>query len=157
VSSAPLPPTETARQAALDAYHILDTSAEEAFDDLTALAALICGTPIALVSLVDTNRQWFKSRHGLDTTETPRDVAFCAHTILNDEIFVVPDSHHDQRFVENPLVTGDPNVRFYAGAPLTTSDGHALGALCVIDHVPRTLASTTQWAACAWAACDHTT
>lgn len=130
---------ETARLAALRRYRILDTAPEQAFDDLTLLAAQICETPIALISLLDEKRQWFKSRLGTSATETARSVAFCAHTIQQDAMFVVPDTLADERFRENPLVTGEPRVRFYVGAPLITHDGHALGSLCVLDRVPRTL------------------
>jgi diguanylate cyclase (GGDEF)-like protein len=135
---APLPPTEAARLIALRAYDVLDTLCEAAFDDLTRVAAKLTGSPIALISMVDADRQWFKSRHGLDATETPRSLAFCAHAILYpNQQLIVPDATQDARFANNPLVTGDLGIRAYAGTPLVTPEGHALGTLCVIDTVHR--------------------
>jgi len=130
---------EAARLKALHAYHILDTDPEQAFDDLTLLASQVCGTPIALITLVDEKRQWFKSRVGIDVTETERSISFCAHAIEQPGLFEVPDTLSDRRFRENPLVVNDPHIRFYAGAPLLTRDGDPLGTICVIDSMPRTL------------------
>jgi PAS domain S-box-containing protein len=136
--STPATPTdEPARLAALRRYRVLDTPPEESFDRITRLASCTLGMPIALISLVDDARQWFKSRCGLDTTETPREFSFCTHAIRGDDIFMVGDAAADPRFAANPLVTGSPNIRFYAGAPLRSSDGPAIGTLCVIDTVPR--------------------
>ncbi len=139
---AALPPDETQRLTSLREYDILDTDPEAGFDDLTLLAAQICQTPIAMVSLVDEHRQWFKSRIGVTATETSRDIAFCAHAILNhSEVMEVRDAEADPRFADNTLVTTDPHIRFYAGAPLVTPGGHALGALCVLDRTPRVLST----------------
>ncbi|HVO79001.1 MAG TPA: ATP-binding protein [Candidatus Bathyarchaeia archaeon] len=134
-----LHPEEQARLAALRQYKILDTAPEQGFDDLTLLASHICETPIALISLVDSDRQWFKSRVGLTAEETPRDQAFCAFAILQKELLVVKDATQDPRFSDNPLVQSDPQIRFYAGAQLYSSDELPLGALCVIDRKPRQL------------------
>lgn len=136
---APLPDDEQHRLQSLRALAILDTPPEERFDRITRLAAQFVGTPIVLISLVDEARQWFKSAVGLDATQTPRDVAFCAHAILDAEVLVVPDAHDDPRFAENPLVTGAPHVRFYAGAPLSLPNGVRIGTLCAIDTQSRTL------------------
>ncbi len=132
-------PNERERLAALERYQVLDTPAEAEFDDLTSLAAHICGTPIALISLVDAHRQWFKSKVGLDATETPRDVSFCGHCIQLPHLMEVPNAREDFLFHDNPLVTGEPEICFYAGMPLATSDGQNLGTLCVMDRVPRQL------------------
>jgi len=132
---------EKARIQALRKYRILDTDPEKAFDDLTILAAHVCETPVALISLIDSDRQWFKSKVGVNISETPREVSFCSRAIEQSELFVVPDASKDPRFSSNPFVVSEPKIRFYAGAPFSSSDGHPLGTLCVVDLVPRQLTS----------------
>jgi PAS domain S-box-containing protein len=138
-ATAPIPPDEAGRLRALADLDVLDTPPEPALDDLTALAASICRTPIAVVALIDESRQWFKSKVGLDARQTPREIAFCAHAIVGPDVFVVEDALADARFANNPCVRGEPGIRFYAGVPLRTAAGHAVGTLCVIDRVPRKL------------------
>jgi GAF domain-containing protein len=136
---APLPENEGARLEALRQYEVLDTDPEESFNDLTRLAAYICNTPIALISLIDAHRQWFKSRVGMSASETSRDVSFCAHAIMQDGPFIVRDALDDERFRNNPMVVADPRIRFYAGSPLMSPEGFKIGTLCVIDSKPREL------------------
>lgn len=134
------PKNETKRQDELDSYDVLDSLPEKEFDNLAKLASYICGTPIALISLIDKDRQWFKSNVGLKgSSQTSRDVAFCTHAIEQENVFEVPNAELDERFKDNPLVTGGPSIRFYAGAPLTTPSGYNIGTLCVIDYKPRKL------------------
>jgi GAF domain-containing protein len=131
------PEDEDERLDALGRLDLLDTPAEERFDRITRLARKVFDAPIALVSLVDAERQWFKSAQGLNVAQTPRETSFCGHAILQDRVFVVEDAARDGRFADNPLVTGDPRIRFYAGYPLRTASGHRVGTLCVIDRRPR--------------------
>ncbi|MBU1357517.1 MAG: GAF domain-containing protein [Gammaproteobacteria bacterium] len=132
--------SEQQRIEALRQLMLLDTSEEKAYDDITRMAATVCRTPIALISLIDSDRQWFKSKVGLAASQTPREHAFCAHAIdAPGAPLIVEDARQDSRFANNPLVTGDPNIRFYAGAPLVTTSGQAIGTLCVIDSEPRTM------------------
>ena len=137
--SAPIPANEADRLAALAQYDILDTLPEKEFDDIAWLATHICGTPIALITFLDAGRQWFKSRVALDISETARVISFCSHAILGQGLFEVPNAIEDVRFCDDPLVTGAPDIRFYAGMPLVTCDGYSLGTLCVIDQEPRQL------------------
>jgi diguanylate cyclase (GGDEF)-like protein len=133
----PLPPDENQRLRDLERQGVLDQPGDEHFDRLVTLTASVLDAPIALISLVDRDRQWFLARHGLEIKETPRQMAFCAHAIAGDETLVVPDASQDQRFNTNPLVTAEPNIRFYAGTPLQSREGHNLGTLCVVDREPR--------------------
>jgi GAF domain-containing protein len=135
----PIPRDEKERLVALESYDILDTPPEESFNSITLLASHICATPVALMVLIDHDRQWFKATVGTRLKETPRAFAFCAYTIMRRGLLIVNDAARDKRFMGNPLVIGGPNYRFYAGAPLVTPDNRALGTLCVIDRVPRTL------------------
>ncbi len=137
----PLPSNEVERLAVLKEYHILDSGTEQSYDDIVGLAAHICKVPMAMISLVDEVRQWFKSRLGVDQQQTPREVAFCAHAILENEPFMVRDAAKDRRFADSGLVTGEPHIRFYAGIPLINPEGLALGTLCVVDRQPRRLSA----------------
>lgn len=149
MKNAPIPANESARQARLDGLGVLDTLPQPAFDHITELAAQICGTPIALITLVDRDRQWFKSRLGMEVAQTGRDVSFCGHAIIEpNRVMVVEDASQDPRFADNPLVQGEPHIRFYAGAPIVTQDGHALGTVCVIDRRARVLEPAQRAALC---------
>ena len=130
---------ESNRIQKLLSYKVLDTGAETAYDDLALIAAQICGTSTSAVSLIDSGRQWFKAKVGMEVSETPRDTAFCAHAILKPQVMIVPDARLDERFANNPMVVGEPFIRFYAGAPIVTPEGYAMGTLCVLDSEPKTL------------------
>jgi hypothetical protein len=149
--SFPIPENEAKRLEALQRYGLLDTPAEQSFDDFAKLASFICDTPIASVTFIDATRQWFKAKVGLTASETAREDAFCAHTILSTDLLMVPDATADSRFANNPLVTSDPHIRFYAGAPLVDSNGFGIGSLCVIDRKPRQLSEEQQRALAALA------
>jgi GAF domain-containing protein len=137
----PIPSNEAERMRSLKLYRILDSGSEKAFDDLTRLAAAICETPISLITLIEGERQWFKSKVGMTLTETTRDVSFCAHALVDNRMLVVEDATKDPRFADNPYVTAESPVRFYAGAPLVMADGNSLGTLCVVDRKPRQLSA----------------
>jgi diguanylate cyclase (GGDEF)-like protein len=136
------PSNEKERQQSLSSLNILDTAIEERFERVTRLASRLIGVPIAAISLIDSNRQWFKSIQGLDASESSREISFCGHTILGNEVLIVEDATQDERFVDNPFVTENPGIRFYAGCPLRSPDGHKIGSLCVIDREPRTLTAS---------------
>jgi len=144
--SAPIPVNERERLLKLKEYNILDTPAEESFDEIVKLASIICKAPISTITLLDEKRQWFKAKMGLENTETSREIAFCAHVIHGEDLMVVNDALEDDRFCDNPLVTSAPDIRFYAGMPLITPDGNKLGTICVIDNVPRTLTDEQKFA-----------
>jgi signal transduction histidine kinase len=140
------PQDEGDRLSSLQSHRILDTDQEEVFDEITDLATAICEAPIALITFVDSDRVWLKSRVGIDAHETSRDVSFCGHAILQKEVFVVPDATLDRRFKDNPFVVGEPKIRFYAGAQISDSSGHVLGMMCVLDRQPRQLRSSQKQA-----------
>jgi GAF domain-containing protein len=146
VNKYPIPKNEKQRLEALDSYNVLNSLSEAEYDRLTKLASIICEAPIALISLVDETRQWFKSKVGLDVSETSRDLAFCQYAIMGAERFDIPDTALDERFHDNELVTGNPHIRFYSGQPLIDPEGFALGTICVIDRKPRTLTDTQKMA-----------
>lgn len=146
MNAASIPEDESKRLEALAEYSILDSEAESVFDEIVALASFICGTPISTITLIDEKRQWFKAQVGLKDSQTPRDVAFCAHAILQNELMVVNDAREDKRFNDNPLVLGKPDIRFYAGMPLITADGYKLGTICVIDTKPNVLSKEQSFA-----------
>lgn len=135
----PIPNDEPERLEALRRYGAFGMLRSTVFDDIARLAAFICRTPISMISLIDSNRQWFLAQNGVDSCETSREVSFCAHALVGTEMLIVEDTHQDARFSRNVMVTGEPFIRFYAGAPLLTTDGYALGTLCVVDYLPRTL------------------
>ena len=137
--AAPTPENEVARLETLRQYQVLDTDSEDAFDDLTRLASYVCQSPSALISLVDANRQWFKARVGVQARETPRNISFCGHAIMHKGCFIIEDARSDERFADNPLVINEPFVRFYAGMPLLSPEGFAIGTLCVMDRQPHHL------------------
>ncbi len=144
--SAEIPVNEKERLTKLKEYNILDTPEEESFDEIVKLASIICKVPMSTITLIDEKRQWFKAKVGLKYQETSREIAFCAHVINGDDLMIINDAAEDERFADNPLVTTDPDIRFYAGMPLITPDGNKLGTICVIDNVPRTLTEEQKFA-----------
>lgn len=144
--SAEIPVNEKERLTKLKEYNILDTPEEESFDEIVKLASIICKVPMSTITLIDEKRQWFKAKVGLKYQETSREIAFCAHVINGDDLMIINDAAEDERFADNPMVTSDPDIRFYAGMPLITPDGNKLGTICVIDNVPRTLTEEQKFA-----------